>query len=122
GATTAYLFDPPAATRWVLSNRDGNLGQKRWEGQNPPDGAIISYYLKAAATTAPTITIADKSGKVVRTIRNAPRDAGVDRIVWNLRMDPPSGGGGGGRGGGAGGGGAGAPPGRESTAGVSQQG
>ena len=41
------------------------------------------------------MTVADKSGKVVRTLRNLPRDAGVNRTTWDLRLEPPAGGGGG---------------------------
>jgi photosystem II stability/assembly factor-like uncharacterized protein len=111
-AADAYLFDVRPATRFVTSNRDGNLGQKRWSGQNPPDGALISYYLRAASPQAPRITVADKSGRVIRTLQNAPRESGVNRIAWNFRMDAPAGGGGGrGRGGGGGGGGVGGGPG-----------
>jgi photosystem II stability/assembly factor-like uncharacterized protein len=100
------LFDIPAATRWISWNRDGNLGTRSFSAQNPPAGAMISYFLKSDAPAAPTITIADKSGKVVRTMRNLPRDDGVNRTTWNLAYDPPAApAGGGGRGAGAGGGG-----------------
>jgi photosystem II stability/assembly factor-like uncharacterized protein len=108
----AHLFDIPAATRWVSWNRDGNLGSRSYAGQNPPAGASISYFLRAAASAAPTITISDKSGRVIRTLRNLPREAGVNRTTWDLRMDTPPAlaAAGGGRGGG-GGRGAGAPAG-----------
>jgi hypothetical protein len=59
-------------------------------------------------------TISDPSGKVVRTLRNGPREAGVNQLVWDLAYDPATtetgagpaagrggGGGRGGRGGGA---------------------
>ena len=47
----------------------------------PPSGAIIDYYLKAAATGAPTLEIVDSSGTTVAQLleRSAacrrPRDA-----------------------------------------------
>jgi photosystem II stability/assembly factor-like uncharacterized protein len=110
-ATDVYLFDIPTATRWVSWSRDGNLGSRSYAGQNPPAGASISYFLKTGANVAPTITVADKSGRLVRTLRNLPRDTGVNRTTWDLRMDTPPqlAAAGGGRGGGrAGGGGEGA--------------
>jgi len=97
--TDAQLLDVRAATRWTVWGRDGNLGQAIWREPNPPAGAIIDYYLKGGQTDV-VLTIADKSGRVVRTIRNAPRAAGMNRSIWDLRYDPSTGAdGGGGRGG-----------------------
>ena len=60
------------------------------------------------------LTVTDlASGRVFRTFANAPREAGINRVQWNLRGDPPQGqaqGGGGGGGGGRGGGGGGQGP------------
>jgi photosystem II stability/assembly factor-like uncharacterized protein len=92
-STQAQLFDVRPSTRWTVWNKDGNLGQSVWSGPNPPAGAIIDYYLKGDAEAS--ITIADPAGRTIRTLRNAPRTAGVNRIVWDLRYDPPSGAGGG---------------------------
>jgi hypothetical protein len=83
------LFPVRQATRWVIAGRDGDLGQKTWTGQNPPNGAIVSYYLKSEAKTAPTLTISDAAGRVVRQIRTVPRDSGVNRAVWDLRYEGP---------------------------------
>ena len=50
------------------------------------------------------ITISDKAGRVVRRMRRVADDAGLNRVAWDLRPDPPpglaAGGGRGGRGGG----------------------
>ncbi|HXG90812.1 MAG TPA: hypothetical protein VNN73_00390 [Blastocatellia bacterium] len=86
----AYLFDIRPATRYQIWGKDANLGQKTFAAQNPPYGAMIDYYLKADASGPVTITVADKSGKVIRTIRNAPNKAGVNRAVWDLRYDGPT--------------------------------
>jgi uncharacterized membrane protein YgcG len=106
-AGEGQLFDIRPATRWTIWNKDGNLGQGVWRGANPPTGAIISYYLKSNASDA-SVTVADKAGKVIRTIRNVPRAAGVNRATWDMQYDGPStalgaGAAGGGRGGRAGG-------------------
>jgi photosystem II stability/assembly factor-like uncharacterized protein len=84
--TDATLFDIRPATRWTIWNKDANLGQAVWRAPNPPNGAILDYYLKSAGDV--TITVADKAGKTIRTIRNAPHTAGLNRAVWDLRYDP----------------------------------
>ena len=100
----ATLFDIRPATRWVLWSRDGNLGQKKWTGENPPPGALITYFLKSQPASEVNITITDKDGRTVRRMRRVSDDAGVNRVAWDLRSDAPAGGGGrGGRGGGGGG-------------------
>jgi photosystem II stability/assembly factor-like uncharacterized protein len=111
----AFLFDVRPGTQWLndirLSRNTG--GSKMFRGANPAPGTAISYYLKSAAAGDVKITISDYSGKVIRNLVGT-KDAGINRIQWNLRGDPPPrpanlppgfGGGGGGQGGGGGGGG-----------------
>jgi len=109
-ANEVFLFDVRQATRYQMWGKDSNLGQKTFAAQNPPAGALIDYYLKADVNGPIVITIADKSGKTIRTIRSTANKAGVNRVVWDLRYDPPTPapgagpGGGGGFGRGSGGG------------------
>ncbi|HEY6825854.1 MAG TPA: hypothetical protein VI259_03290, partial [Gemmatimonadaceae bacterium] len=107
-SSDAVLFDIRPATRWSMWNRDGNLGQKKWTGENPPQGALITYYLKNQPPGEVNITITDRNNRVVRRMRRVADDAGINRVVWDLRHDAPAGvgGGRGGRGGGGGAGGA----------------
>jgi hypothetical protein len=87
--TDAFLFDVAPAVRWTVWNKDANLGQKVYKAANPPQGAIFDYYLKGEPQSDIAITIADKAGKTVRTLRNLPKAAGVNRATWDLRYDPP---------------------------------
>jgi photosystem II stability/assembly factor-like uncharacterized protein len=104
-ANDVFLFDVREATRYQMWGKDSNLGQKTFAAQNPPSGALIDYYLKADLNGPVVITVADKSGKPIRTIRSTANKAGVNRVVWDLRYDPPTPAPGGGPGGGGGGGG-----------------
>jgi photosystem II stability/assembly factor-like uncharacterized protein len=97
----AELFDIRPSIRWNIWNRDGNLGQRRYAGENPPNGAIISYYLKSQPAGEVNIEVATASGAVVRRFRRVPDDAGVNRMVWDLRYDAAGGAGGGAAGGAA---------------------
>jgi len=51
---------------------------------------LIDYSLKADLNEPITITVTDKSGKTIRTLRNAANKAGVNRAVWDLRYDAPT--------------------------------
>jgi photosystem II stability/assembly factor-like uncharacterized protein len=85
----ADLFDVRPATRWNMWGKDGNLGQAVWKAPNPPEGAIIDYYLKADQKDDVIVSIADKAGKTIRTLRNGPKTAGLNRVTWDLRYDGP---------------------------------
>jgi hypothetical protein len=106
------LFDVRPGTLWktdvTLTRSIG--GSKHFAGENPREGVAISYLLKAAATGDVRLTITDYSGKVVRTI-DGPKSAGLNRVQWDLRGNPPPAPAGGAqtRGGGGGRGGFGAP-------------
>jgi len=102
----AALFDLRPAVSYVSDQQRGQYvgGQKTFIGESFPRGATINYYLKTAATGDVRITIADGTGRVIRTIDGA-KTAGVNRVSWNLTAGGDGGRGGGGGGGGRGGGG-----------------
>ena len=103
-SSEAALFDIRPTIKWTTWNRDGNLGQRTYAGENPPNGALISYYLKAKVTGDVSIEIADAAGKVLRRLPRLANAAGVQRVVWDLREESaaPAAEGRGGRGGAAG--------------------
>jgi len=76
-AADAHLFKPETAWRFRRSRgTDTPLPPEVPAGQNPPDGAIIDYYLKDAATGPVTLEILDARGEVVR--RYASTDAPIN--------------------------------------------
>ncbi len=84
----AFLFPIRPAIRWAGASGTFRANERDWIAPNPPAGAWINVYLKSAPTGPVTITIADKAGKAVRTLRQRG-EAGVNRFVWNLRHDLP---------------------------------
>jgi photosystem II stability/assembly factor-like uncharacterized protein len=67
----AHLFKPADATYVNQGGDNGTPLQKdEPEAMNPPNGAIIDYYLKTAATGPVTLDILDASGAVVHTFSN----------------------------------------------------
>ena len=84
----AYLFPIRPAIRWAGGGGSFRQNERDWIAPNPTPGAWINVYLRTAPSGPVTITIADKAGKTVRTIR-ARGEAGVNRFVWNLRLRHP---------------------------------
>lgn len=87
-----HLFDIRPATQWRIYNHKANAGHKAFLGANPADGALISFYLKAkpGEKEEAKLTIKDAAGNVVREL-SGPKDkeAGVGRVNWDLRHEPP---------------------------------
>jgi len=111
GTEDAVLFDIRPAIAYLPDRQRGQQtgGQKAFVGENPPRGAMISYYLKSAASGDVKITIADATGRTIRTI-DGTKEQGINRVNWNLTPQPPAGRGQGGGFGGGGGGGRGGVP------------
>ncbi|HKD45253.1 MAG TPA: glycoside hydrolase [Candidatus Angelobacter sp.] len=63
----AFLFEPQTAirVRWDM-NTDTPLPPDYTAAENPPDGAIIDYYLGGSVTGPVTLEIKDSAGKAVR--------------------------------------------------------
>jgi hypothetical protein len=102
----AVFVSATRGRQWSLYTPRPRYGEGEYYSPNPELDPTISYFVRDGAPGA-TITISDARGRQVRTM-NAPAARGLNRVVWDMRMDPatqggPSGGrGGGGRGGGAG--------------------
>jgi len=90
-ASDLFVFDTRAATAWRMQSKRGATGHKLFAGPNPPDGAIIHFYLKAKPEKdqKATLAITGADGAKIRTIELKPEDlqAGVNRISWDLRYD-----------------------------------
>ncbi len=85
----AYSYSPtglaPAGTAG-LGPMAGN-----WTAENPPYGAVFTYSVAAdlPADAKLVLTITDGTGARVRQL-DLEKTAGLRRVVWNLRGDPPA--------------------------------
>jgi hypothetical protein len=105
--TEMVLFKPETALRLHLPT---DIERRGPVGDNPPPGAIISYYFKTAPKDEVKLEIVDSAGKVVRALSSKekkgdeqppewpdqvkevttiPAAAGMNRYAWNLRWEPP---------------------------------
>ncbi|HKI26140.1 MAG TPA: hypothetical protein VKA07_07435 [Candidatus Sulfotelmatobacter sp.] len=115
-ANSVHLFHPAAAYRIERDTyTDTPLPPDEPAGANPPDGAVIDYYLPAAASSV-AIEILDAQGKLVRRFTNTDKPeisdeelrkqliplywvrmpqrvstaAGMHRWVWDLHYPAPT--------------------------------
>lgn len=100
-ASSVHLFDIRNSVMWRTWNNKPLTSDKVFYGQNPPNGALVNYYLKTALgdKESVTITIQDSQGQTIRT-QNCTKVATVPATP----APQGQGGGGGGFGGGGGGG------------------
>ena len=103
----AILYAPQVALRLHYPSE---VDKRQPVGENPPSGAIINYFLKAAAKDEVTLDILDAQGKLVRhlsskdkkvndqppewpdqveTPRVIPAAEGMNRFAWDLHYDDP---------------------------------
>ena len=109
----AHLFAPEKALRVRLDlNQDTPLPPEMPAGQNPPNGALIDYYLASAPSQDVKLSIFDSRGQLVREFSSKPEASvdepppnvpeywvghpeplskrqGMNRFVWDLRYASP---------------------------------
>jgi photosystem II stability/assembly factor-like uncharacterized protein len=114
-AASVYLFAPQFTTRvrWNMFS-DTPLPPEESAGQNPPDGAILDYFLKRNAKNV-TLEIVNGKNEIVRRFASSDKAEVIDttalphptywirppqllstspghhRFVWDLRHEPPPG-------------------------------
>ena len=76
-ASNAYLLKPATVVRTRYDNdQETPLPPEEPTAKNPPDGAIIDYYLKSVPSNPLTLEIHDAQGKVVRRFTSLVPPAG----------------------------------------------
>ena len=116
-SSDAHLFAPAAAYRVQRDNyTDTPLPPDEPAAANPPDGAVIDYYLASAASGPVKLEILDARGQVVRSFSSTDQpeaseadlkkqliplywlrpfralsaEAGMHRWVWDLHYQTPN--------------------------------
>ena len=106
----AYLFQPQTAYRIRPAAFEGTpMPLDEQQAENPPDGALIDYYLKSAPSGVVTLEVLDSAGELVRRYSSSDKapqidpkrldfpvswihfpkplsaDPGMHRFVWDVR-------------------------------------
>jgi photosystem II stability/assembly factor-like uncharacterized protein len=85
----AALIAGPKVQQRIEGNGGWANGDASYAGENPADGAVITYYQKARQVIGRLkIDILDSQGKLVTTLPASNRK-GLNRVVWSMRDDPP---------------------------------
>jgi photosystem II stability/assembly factor-like uncharacterized protein len=84
----AFLVSPARGRLLSIYTPQAWYGAGQFFAPNPEFGARIDYYLRSAATREVVVRIADAHGAPVRTLKATGRP-GLNRVLWDLRIDPP---------------------------------
>ncbi|MFC1627515.1 WD40/YVTN/BNR-like repeat-containing protein [Gemmatimonadota bacterium] len=84
-----HLFSIRRATEWQERKSTSYRGQGAYAAAQPPEGAIINYWLGEDVEDPVSIEVLDLSGRVVRNLEGNG-GKGMQRVVWDLRLDPLS--------------------------------
>jgi photosystem II stability/assembly factor-like uncharacterized protein len=86
----AYVFEPgKPGTRWLTIARGGyGRGDLFFKGENPPTGALVSYYLKDKPAAPATLEISDPMSQAKTVFILDDAQPGINRVVWDFRFDP----------------------------------
>jgi len=84
----AFLAGRPVQQR-IEGNGGWANGDAAYAGENPPQGALINYFLRTRQVIGKlTLEILDSSGAVVDTVSPGIRK-GLNRVEWTMRTKPP---------------------------------
>lgn len=73
----------------IAANGGWAEGDASYAGDNPTDGAVISYYLRSRQVVGKlSLDILDAAGNVVDSIAPGKRK-GLNRVAWSMRTKPP---------------------------------
>jgi hypothetical protein len=84
------LFEPRPVVLYSYKSNSMYSGPYPFQGPNPPEGALITYYLKDKLEPKDEIslTIKDREGQTVMNLQPS-KDKGLNRVVWPLREEDP---------------------------------
>jgi hypothetical protein len=87
--STLALLPGRAVQQRIRGNGGWAEGDATFSGQNPPDGAVISYYQKTRHVIGRMkVEVLDAKGQLVDELP-ASRRRGLNRIVWSMQTKPP---------------------------------
>jgi photosystem II stability/assembly factor-like uncharacterized protein len=88
-AEAAFVSARPVQQRLEVSG-GWPLGAAAYSGENPPDGAVITYYQRSRHLFGKLkIEVLNEQGQVVDELPASSR-RGLNRVVWTMHLPPPS--------------------------------
>jgi hypothetical protein len=88
-ASSAVLLPGPPVQQRIQGNGGWAEGDATYFGDNPPSGAVITYYQKARHVIGRMkLEVLDAAGNVVDEIPTSKR-RGLNRVNWSMLTKPP---------------------------------
>lgn len=96
--TAAHIFPVRDSYRHARSFTRYGEGDHRWITPNPAYGALLTYVLNDVPEAKDdeekdddwfSLEILNEDNEVIRTIKDAPKNKGMNRIAWDLSVDAP---------------------------------
>ena len=88
GQEASFVAARPVQQRLEANGGWAN-GDAAFVGDNPPDAAVITYYQRSRHLFGKLkLEVLDSTGKVIDELPASKR-AGLNRVVWSMRVKPP---------------------------------
>jgi len=89
---STQLFPPRPSLRYAARFTRYGLGGAVYKGPNPPYGSLLTYFLPRTLDEKANLKlqILDGEGKMIRELSAIPREAGVQRVAWDLKTEAPA--------------------------------
>jgi hypothetical protein len=99
GAGRPFVIGPRTSYEYNMHSDDEGT-YTDYSGQNPPYGAIVTYYLTHEVKGGPSLQILDANKHVIRTVKGTHKvhgkdvpymsnKVGINRYVWDFQIDGP---------------------------------
>src|SRR4029453_8321879 len=81
------LVSATRGRQWNTFPMTTTYGDNMFYAPNPELNPVITYHLRMGASGNAPVAIKDPAGRTVRTLQG-PVASGLNRVVWDMRMDP----------------------------------
>jgi hypothetical protein len=83
-----HFFDQMRATKWLNRTDYSKRTSLKFNGENPPSGAAINFYLRSQPQDSVEVTVRDSFSGRERTWEMRAHE-GINRTYWDLEFGPP---------------------------------
>jgi photosystem II stability/assembly factor-like uncharacterized protein len=84
-AVDVHLFDPKPGVKWVV-RRPNVTAHTNFNGESNPNGIVITYHLKAPVQGDVQVKVMKGTYVVAET--KGTNNAGINKVLWNMRWTP----------------------------------
>jgi len=87
-SSDVHLFENPVATKWLDRTNYSLRTELKFNGENPPEGGAINFYLGTDPSDTVTVEVSDPIDGRSRSW-TVDASAGINRAYWDFEFLPP---------------------------------